>query len=175
MRQEELETYIHDYGRDLYSFCCFLTRDRQKADDLYQDTFLKLIEEKKNMEIEKNPKSFLMGIAVNLYRNQKRKLENRFRIIGGQISTDELEVDIPSADTTTEEQVIRQQQCELIRREVETLPDRYRIPILLYYMEEQSIEQIANIVKLPQTTVKSHLHRAKKILKKKLEEHHYER
>ena len=44
MNQEELEAYIQTYGKDLYSFCCSMTRNRQEADDLYQDTFLKLYE-----------------------------------------------------------------------------------------------------------------------------------
>lgn len=175
MRQVEFESYIQEYGKDLYSFCCSLLRSRQEADDLYQDTFLTLLENGDRCTIEKNPKSFLMGIAVNLYRNQRRKLAIRFRITGGHLSTDEVEFDIPGKDATAEEQLIRKEQCALIRREVEKLPDRYRLPILLYYMEEQSIEQISEILKLPQGTIKSHLHRAKKILKKKLEENHYER
>lgn len=44
MKQEELENYIDMYGRELYSFCCCVTRSCQEADDLYQDTFLKLYE-----------------------------------------------------------------------------------------------------------------------------------
>ena len=43
MKQEELELYMDTYGKDLYSFCCCVTRNRQEADDLYQDTFLKSI------------------------------------------------------------------------------------------------------------------------------------
>lgn len=82
MNQEELETYIQTYGKDLYSFCCSITRNSQEADDLYQDTFLKAYEMKDHVVIEKNPKSFLMSVSVNLYRNYKRKLSIRQRIVG---------------------------------------------------------------------------------------------
>lgn len=41
MNQGELETYIQQYGKDLYSFCRSITHNMQEADDLYQDTFLK--------------------------------------------------------------------------------------------------------------------------------------
>lgn len=68
MNREELEEYMNAYGKDLYSFCCFLTQKRQKADDLYQDTFLKLYESKESLLLH-NPKSYLMSVAVNLYRN----------------------------------------------------------------------------------------------------------
>jgi len=81
MKQEELENYIDAYGRDLYSFCCSVTRSRQEADDLYQDTFLKLYELSDKLVIRTNSKSFLMGIALNLYRNYKRKLSVRQRLI----------------------------------------------------------------------------------------------
>lgn len=82
MKQEELENYIDTYGRDLYSFCCCVAGSRQEADDLYQDTFLKLFELGERMVIRTNPKSFLMGVALNLYRNGRRKLSVRQRILG---------------------------------------------------------------------------------------------
>lgn len=44
MSQEELKQYIDAYGKDLFSFCCSVTRSCQEAEDLYQDTFLKLYE-----------------------------------------------------------------------------------------------------------------------------------
>lgn len=77
MKQEELEFYINTYGRDLYSFCCCVTHSRQEADDLYQDTLLKVYEQELTIKI--NPKSFLMGVALNLYRNYKRKMSVRQR------------------------------------------------------------------------------------------------
>ena len=53
MNQKELESYIYAYGKDLYSFCCSVAYDRQEADDLYQDTFLKLYEMGESLEIKK--------------------------------------------------------------------------------------------------------------------------
>ena len=62
-----------------------------------------------------------------------------------------------------------------MRELVKELPDKYRIPVLLFYMEELSLEEIAGIVHAPAGTVKSRLHRAKKILKQRLEDSHYEK
>lgn len=64
MKQEELELYMDTYGKDLYSFCCCVTRNRQEADDLYQDTFLKVYEMGEKLEITTNPKSYLMGGCI---------------------------------------------------------------------------------------------------------------
>jgi len=170
MRQEELEQYIQDYGRDLYSFCCSMTRSREEAQDLYQDTFLKLYEIGEKVVIEKNPKSYLMGISVNIYRNHKRKLSIRQRIAGIQQSVEEMDIDIASDARLTEEEVIVQEECRMVRSAVRQLSDKYRLPILLFYMEELSLTEIAAVLKLSEGTVKSRLYRAKKILKQKLEE-----
>ena len=43
MNKEQLENYIKDYGKEIYSFCKTLTKNKTDADDLYQDTFLKAI------------------------------------------------------------------------------------------------------------------------------------
>ena len=72
MNHKELETCIRTYGKDIYSFCCRLTGSRQEADDLYQDTFLKMVELKERLDITSNPKSYLLSVAVNLWRNRRR-------------------------------------------------------------------------------------------------------
>ena len=82
MSHEELEACIKEHGKDIYSFCCQLTGSRQEADDLYQDTFLKMVELLERLDIKSNPKSYLLSVAVNLWRNRKRKFAVRQRITG---------------------------------------------------------------------------------------------
>ena len=169
MYQEELENLIDVYGRDLYSFCCSITRNIHEAEDLYQDTFLKLSEIRESVYIRKNPKSFLMSISVNLYRNYKRKRFVRQKIIGMEYSIEEAVIEIPAKEQLTEEYILMQEKCQMIRNAVYGLPDKYRIPVLLFYMENLAVKEISGILKLPEGTVKSRIHRAKKILKEKLE------
>ena len=175
MSQEELENYIYAYGRDLLSFCRSVTGSRQEAEDLYQDTFLKLCESRNSLRIKKNPKSFLMGVSVYLYRNHRRKGSIRRRILGAEVSVEESADTLPSREEMTEDQILHREECELLRREVQTLPDRYRIPVLLFYMEELSLEEIAAKLHAPEGTIKSRLHRAKRLLRQRLEESHYEK
>ena len=63
-------------------FCCHLTGNVQEAEELYQDTFLKAVELMKNIDYENNPKSFLISIALRLWKNKKRKYAWRMRIAG---------------------------------------------------------------------------------------------
>ena len=169
MKQEELEFYINTYGRDLYSFCCCVTRNRQEADDLYQDTFLKVYEMGEKLEITTNPKSYLMGVAYNLYRNIKRKRSVRQRIVGVCVPLDENAERIPLDGQLTEDLMISREECRIVREAVRKLPDKYRLPILLFYMEELSQAEIAAMLRISESAVKTRVHRAKNILREKLE------
>ncbi|MBD5474499.1 MAG: RNA polymerase sigma factor [Lachnospiraceae bacterium] len=169
MKQEELENYIYTYGKDLYSFCCHVTRSRQEADDLYQDTFLKMYEMGEKVVIRSNPKSFLMSVALNLYRNHKRKLSVRSRITGVSVAVDEAADSVADEKQGMEDLVVAKEECLLVREMVRKLPDKYRIPILLYYMEGLSIAEIAALLQMSENTVKTRMRRAKKILKERLE------
>lgn len=175
MQREELERIMEAYGRDLFSFCCFVTRDRQDAEELYQDTFLKLYESREKLHIDRNAKSFLMSVALNLYRNYRRKRSVRERITGVLYSVEEREAELPDGEQPVEERILLRETCRALRRAVRRLPDKYRIPILLYYMEELTQREIAHIMKLPEETVKTRLRRAKAILRKDLEGQGYEK
>lgn len=172
MNHLEMESYIHDFGEDLYCFCRSLSRSREEAEDLYQETFLKLYELADKLEIRTNPKGCLMAISVNLYRNYKRKMAIRRRITG---AVTQLGEDLPSKEADTSYLALKAEDRRMVLHALDRLSDRYRLPVLLYYMEELSIENIAAILKVPKGTVKSRLHRAKKILKQELEDAHYER
>ena len=169
MKRRELETCIRDYGRDVYSFCCQLAGSRQEADDLYQDTFLKLLEVQNRVDIRENPKGYLLSVAVNLWRNRQRRFARRQRIAGPQYSLEDLTAEIADDAQTVEEQMISREETRLVREAVAELPEKYRLPVLLFYMEELRLSEIADVLDIPEGTVKSRLHKAKKLLEQKLE------
>lgn len=171
MTHVELEQFIAEYGTDIYSFCCCLTNDRQEADDLYQETFLRAIEKHKNLDLSRNPKSYLLSVAVYLWKNQRRKVGWRRKI--ADIRTDGLDDAQSDCDETRnnlpEEKLIREEMRMTVREAVGRLPDKMKVAVLLYYMEERTIVQIAEILHIPKGTVKSRLHQAREILRRELE------
>lgn len=169
MSREELERCIKAWGKEIYSFCCQLTKSRQEADDLYQDTFLKMVELGDRLDVKSNPKSYLLSVAVNLWKNRRRKFAWRARITGPVVSMEEMVTELPSGEQSAEEQVISLEEQKLVRKAVDALPDQYRLPVLLFYMEELKLSEIAQVLKIPEGTVKSRLFKAKKLLKKELE------
>ncbi|MDE6627509.1 MAG: RNA polymerase sigma factor [Lachnospiraceae bacterium] len=175
MEHIELEQYILKYGRDIYSFCVFLTKKKQEADDLYQDTFLRAIE-KNDIDSMANPKSYLISIAINIWNNKKRKYLWRKNKADMSYSLDEGIVEqVADQSLPTEEQAIRNDELENLRCRVKELPEKMRVVVLMYYMEDMPVEEISSILKIPAGTVKSRLHHAREILKKKMEENQYER
>lgn len=169
MKLETLEAYIDAYGKDVYAFCLYLARSRQDADDLYQDTFLKMVEIWETLDLEKNPKSYLLSVAVHIWMNRKRKFAWRQKITGPQMPLEEMVQEPPDKNGSLEEQYITREERNTVRQAVQKLPEKYRLPVLLFYMEEQKLSEISRILGIPEGTVKTRLHRAKKLLEKELE------
>lgn len=171
MTKQELEVCIDKYNKDIYSFCLYLTGSPQEADDLYQDTFLTAVECKEKIEFGNNPKSYLLSIALRIWKNRKRKYAWRRRIADIQPIAEERDAEMAkSAESSPEERIARQEKDMSVRMAVNKLPDKLKIVVLLFYMEDLSTAQIAETVKIPAGTVLSRLHRARRILKKELED-----
>ncbi len=83
--------YVCAYGKDLYSFCLSMTKNTYDAQDLYQETFVKFYDVADRKKTFSNVKSLLMSIAVNQYRNQKRKFVIRQNILGKPVALEENE------------------------------------------------------------------------------------
>lgn len=169
MNKQFLEQIIAVYGSSIYSFCIYLTQNITEADDLYQNTFIKAIE-LDNLNLSINPKSYLLGIASNLWKNEKRKRLLRIKKVP-QISFEELE-QIYLANTTCspQEMLEKAETAREVKQAVYNMEDNHKEVILLYYMEELSIAEIAGVLNIPQNTVKSRLFQARKQLKKQLED-----
>ncbi|MBQ8278748.1 MAG: RNA polymerase sigma factor [Roseburia sp.] len=170
MTKQELEQCIHEYGKDIYSFCKHLTCNQQEADDLYQDTFLKAMELQQKIDRGENPKSYLLSIAVRIWKNRKRKYAWRNRIAPTEALIEERDESvIAGAEASPEETFIADEKAGIVRRVVEKLPKKLKVCVLLFYMEELSVTQIASVLKVPEGTVKSRLYQARKRLEKELE------
>lgn len=174
MDVRQLEQCIQEYGKDIYAFCNHLTRNKQEAEELYQDTFLKAMELARQIDSKKNPKGYLASIALRIWKNRKRKYAWRGRIAGTEELKEEMAAEAGLQDFSPEEFVLHQEMQAQVREAVAHLEDRYRIPVYLYYTLQLPIGQIGRILKLPQGTVKSRLHKARKLLKQELEVVFYE-
>ena len=170
MTIQELEQCISLYGKDIYSFCMHLAKEKESADDLYQDAFLEATRKLASIRYEDNPKSYLLSIVIRLWKNRERKRAWRNRI-APQVAEEALEECIHIAEGDIVERVVKEEEKVYLWRAVDGLSDTYRIPLLLYYMENQSVALIAKLLSIPQGTVKSRLYKARKLLEKELEDY----
>ena len=142
---------VRKYQSSVRRFFLHLTcGDSELSDDLAQDTFIKAYT---NLSSFKNLSSFstwLYRIAYNVFYDYLRTRKE----------TDSLETRRVDAQYSTQQNDIGRQMD--IYRALNMLKETERICITLFYMEDQSIEKIADITGCPTGTVKSHLSRAKK-------------
>lgn len=169
MNKQLLEHYIEAYGTDIYSFCIRLTQNREQAEELYQDTFLAMCE-KEDWKDEGNVKSYLLGITIKLWQNRKRKFAWRKRIAAEIPLSKEQGLEAFSADENLEQHMVSKEEQEAVWKAVYKLPEQLRIVILLYYMEDFKVAEIAEKLSLSISNVKSKLMRARRYLKQELED-----
>ncbi len=174
----ELKQCIDCYGKEIYGFCRHIAGNQQDGEDLYQDTFLKAVELADKIDINQNPKSYLISIAVRLWKNRSRKRAWRQRIVPEESIDMQMETrgNVGTSNgKTPEAEVLISEQNAFVSKCVSELEEKYRLPIYLYYSAELSVKEIAECMKLPQGTVKSRLHKARTIIKEKLEVAGYDR
>lgn len=172
-RQEFIDLLERD-GQSVYSFCHMLTGSREEADELYQETMLTATERRRDINCAENPKSYLIAVSLGIYKNRRKKATRRQRIAPTGELTEELSAIIADYGETPEETFLRHEMLELIRTETQRLPEHLRLPVCLYYTAQLSIEEIAGTMHIPKGTVKSRLHKARVIIRKKMEDYGYE-
>lgn len=169
MKASDLSNIVEIHGDAIYSFCYFLTKDKSSTDDLYQDTFLKALELCHKIDPEKNPKSFIISIAIGLWKNKCRKLARQQKIMTNFEANDDV-IDCYTANNETpEEIVLNNELSSMVQAAVASLDTKLKLPLYMYYTVDMPIEDIAKALKTPKGTVKSRLFKARKSIKNILE------
>ena len=174
MNAREIEKCMVDFGTDIYRFCLKLCTDKTDAEDLYQQTFLKALETKWTIDWGKNPKALFFSLAYNLWKSDRRKQARRNTIAPCSNFDDETETLLHSEERI-EEGYLQKELITKVRQIIQTLPEKFQVPLILFYLSDCPIEQIAAIIKKPPGTVKSRLFKGRSLIKKRLEDAGYER
>ncbi len=174
MEARELERCIDEFGTDIYKFCMKLCMNRSDAEDLYQQTFLKALECDWQLNWNQNPKALFFSLAHNLWKSDMRKKARRNEIAPCINLDDESSREAGSGEDL-EEDLVQRELVEQIRAIIDSLPEKIRIPLTLFYLFDQPVEQVAKIIRKPPGTVKSRLFKGRSLIKKRLEEIGYGR
>ena len=147
--------------------------DKEDAEDLYQQTFLKALETEWTLDWEKNPKALFFSLTHNIWKSDKRKQARRNMIAPCSNLDDEMKTVLHSEENI-EESYFQKELVAEVRQIIQTLPEKFQVPLILFYLSDCSIEQIAAIIKKPAGTVKSRLFKGRNLIKKRLEDIGYE-
>lgn len=175
MSSEKIEYLVETHMPSVFPFCCYLTGNRLDAEDLCQETFLKAMESRHRFRCsgdEKETRNYLIGIAVNLWRNHQRKQKRRQRIAPA-VPLEEASLFVADG-RLPEEQVLEQEMIREVQSVIYKLPDKQKLVVHLYYSAEMSVKEIAGLLHVSRETVKSRLRLAKSKLRKELEAQGYE-
>jgi RNA polymerase sigma-70 factor (ECF subfamily) len=152
------------YQLPLYSYVCELLHDEQSSLDVVQEAFINAARHIGGLRQDDKFGSWLFGIAHQKCVQRWRKMRPE------ETSIDQSDDDYADEVAGPEELLIRKEQEAAFMRLLEQLAPAHRSVLLLHFIEDFSLEEIAGITETPVGTVKSRLHYAKKAFKKLLEE-----
>ena len=164
LRQTDIDRLIELHGKKLYNFCLRLCKNTYDAEDLYQETFLKAMEKISMIDENNNPSAYLCSIAVSLWKSKLRKEARRQEIAPTVPIEDQFSA---KGDVNIEEDILKKELSAEIKKAVSELDDNLRPCILLHYIGEMGVCEIAQSLNIPEGTVKSRLFTARNILKEK--------
>ncbi len=166
------EELLDRYRGPLVSYFSRMLRDRAMAEDLAQETFLRVYQARHRYEPEAKFTTWLYRIATNLALNaiRDRKDANTAPGSDGDGEGKEPEIaTIADAKPTAEQVLMHSERQEMIRRAVEALPENQRAAVILHKYQDVDYRQIARILGVSESAVKSLLFRAYESLRGRLQ------
>ena len=165
------------YAPQLFSTALRMTRNRLDAEDLVQETYIKGWRSFHTFQEGTNLRAWLFRIMTNTYINkynaQKRK--------GTEVELDDVEelflykrlgsIDQSQLSSSAEDQMLELFTDDEVKNALESLPEDFRIPVLLSDVDGFSYKEIAEMLEIPIGTVMSRLHRGRKSMQKMLYEY----
>ncbi len=148
------QAILEKYGDMVFRAAFTLTKNRQDAEDVAQDTFISLIQSEPDFESEEHQKAWLLRVCAN-------KCKSLFRTVWHS-RTEGINENIPAQELTVDESGVM--------NAVNNLNQKYKEVIYLYYIEGYSTKEIAQILETTQNTVVSRMSRARNLLKNLLKE-----
>lgn len=145
--EKDIEQTVETYGNSLYRLCFFMLKNKSDSEDAVQDVIIKYIESSKQFDSEEHKKAWLLRVANNRCRDMLR-----FRI---RHTSEELP---DLADYTQNDE------DSGILSALMKVPEKYRSVLILYYVEEYKVREIAGIMGKGESAIKMRLKKGRELL-----------
>jgi RNA polymerase sigma-70 factor, ECF subfamily len=173
--EASFELLLHRYRTPLVNFLYRMVRNREQAEDLAQDVFLRVYRARANYVPSAKFTTWLFRIATNLALNSVR--DNRHQKMEISIDApvtmdaedgDERTLDVPEKHPNIEQHLVEDARKKMIRHAIDKLPEKQRAAVLLHKYQELDYAEIAKILSCSESALKSLLFRAYESLRVEL-------
>jgi RNA polymerase sigma-70 factor (ECF subfamily) len=167
----EFDVLVQTYRPRVFRFLLASLRDRETAENLTQDCFLRAYRARDQFRGESSRTTWLMQIAINLVRKHESNSRLKFwrRALRPGLSPADLRDWLPDRQVSPEAAVLAREQVDGIWSVVMQLSERQRTVFLLRFVEEMDLLEIAGATGMKEGTVKTHLFRALQAVRARLE------
>jgi RNA polymerase sigma-70 factor (ECF subfamily) len=155
---EHFEAIVLRYQRPLIRYAMRFTDDRSTAEDMAQDALVACYRSLNSWRAESQFSTWLFAVALNVYRSRMRRMQPLL------MPLDEAML----VENGTEQRSSNEQQASLVRRAVGWLPPKYRDALVTFYFRDANLAESAQLLGIPQGTMKARLHRARRMLAERL-------
>ncbi|MFB5193055.1 RNA polymerase sigma factor [Alicyclobacillus fastidiosus] len=156
--KDELSGWIDNYGDQLLRIACSYIHDRAAAEDCLQDAFVKAYKKTSQLKNRDRPFPWLARIVINECKSRSRKNKELVLPI------------LPEQEVHGPETIVMEKvRSESIQMAINSLPEKYRTPIVLHYFHDLRLEVIAEILGEKSGTIRTRVSRARERLKVMLE------
>lgn len=149
---------IELYGNQLYRTCYLILKDKEDAEDVVQETLIKVFKNINNFKGESRLYTWIYQIALNQSRDILRKKVDFLNLQDDWVGEEDLYMDIGKTIDK-----------EILGKNLRALNPIYNEVLVLFYLREFSIKEISEILEVSEGTIKSRLSRGRNLLKTELE------
>ena len=162
MKELSFQANILPLKNKLFRLALRITLNRQEAEDIVQDTLLRLWDQKADWKKIHNVEAFAMMICRNLSLDVVKKKEFK------NLSMVETQYDVADEDSGWNESFLKNEQVQMIHKAINALPEKQRTVMQLRDIEGKAYKEIAKIMNISESDVKVTLFRARQTIKDKL-------
>ncbi len=165
---EAVTTVMERYQHRLYRYLLRLPREPTTAEDLFQQTWVKVIERIRSFDPSRSFEGWLFALARNLAIDYLRRY--RPESLDEPLPTGDSRLElVPGSEPDALDHLLAQERAAILVRALDHLPLAFREVLTLRFEEDMRLEEIATVLGLPLGTVKTRLHRALKHLRRILQ------
>lgn len=168
--EQAFNELVRLFEKKVYAYAYQMVGNHTEADEVLQETFVRLVKNISRLRSDTNFTSFVFRITTNLCIDLLRKRQRRMVNIEESDSepAGHFHLELSRSIATPEEELERKELLNMINAAIAELPPKQQATIILHDVEGYSKEEISRIMDCPQATVRSNLHIARSKVKKKL-------